>query len=197
MGSTTSVRYTGVAIALHWLIALCVFGLLAVGFWMTDAIEEEASRQAAFTAYQWHKTFGIMVLLLTALRLVWRLTHRAPPLPPGMPAWQQAAAKVSHWGFYALTLAVPLAGWAMVSASPYGFPTMLFGVIEWPHIGPLTRVADKQAVAEALSETHEYLAIALLVLIGLHVAAAVKHQWLDRDGLLARMLPFLARKDVA
>lgn len=190
-GSTLSPRYTRVAVILHWLIALAIIGLLAAGKWMVGAVEEPETRNIAFKVYQLHKSLGVTVLLLTLLRLGWRLLHKAPPLPAGMPAWQVRAAKASHHLFYVLMLAAPLTGWAMVSASPLGFPTIVFGLFEWPHIAPLTRLEDKAGAAELLSEVHEQVAHVMILLIVLHIAAALKHHYVDRDGLLGRMIPWM------
>lgn len=190
---TPRTRYTQVAIILHWLIALGVIGLIAAGKWMVGAINRPDTQALAFDVYQLHKSVGITVLLLTVLRLAWRLGHRPPPLPEAMPGWQKAAAVGAHWLFYLLLIGIPLSGWAVVSASPLGLPTLLYGVVEWPHIGALTHVADRQATTHQLEEIHELLGNAMLLLVVLHAAAALKHQFLDRDNLLARMLPFLAR----
>ncbi|TXG81986.1 MAG: cytochrome b [Sphingomonadales bacterium] len=190
---TPQTRYTQVAIILHWLIALGVIGLIVAGKWMAGAINRPETQALAYDVFQLHKSVGITVLLLTILRLAWRLGHRPPPLPDAMPGWQKAAATGAHWLFYLLLIGIPLSGWALVSASPLGLPTLLYGVVEWPHIAALTHVADRQATAHQLEEVHELLGNAMLLLVLLHVAAALKHQYLDRDNLLARMLPFLAR----
>ncbi len=186
---TGSPRYNAVAIALHWSIALAVFALLAAGLWMSDAIKVPETRNFAFKVYQWHKALGLSVLVLTVLRIVWRVMNPPPPLPAGMTSFEVMAAHLSHHGLYALMLAIPVAGWAMVSSSPLGFPTMVFGLFEWPHIPRLAGLEDKKA-AEALFKTvHKYLAFGAIALIVLHVGAALKHHFVNRDDVLARMLP--------
>lgn len=205
-----SQRYTTVAIVLHWLIALSIIGLIIVGLWMSNAAEglsdmAPAERRAFApqlqTIFQLHKSLGLTVLALTLVRIVWRLTHRPPPLP-AMPGWQKAAALATHFGFYVLMLALPLSGWAYVSSGyneeGEAFPvvTMWFGLFEVPHIPFIAEASDaaRIAIAETAYEAHELLAYGAIALILLHVGAALKHQFFDRDGTLSRMLP-MAKRD--
>lgn len=180
-------RYDGVAAGLHWLIAILILGMVAGGF----NLENEALPQSLrFQMFQLHKSIGITILGLTLLRLVWRLTHRPPPLPDsGQSAWQKRLALATHWGFYILLVAIPLSGWAMVSASPLGIPTVLYGVIPWPHLP----VEMSQPAYERFYETHEALVKLTLALLALHVGAALYHHYKLRDGLIRRMWPFGAR----
>jgi len=191
--STREQRYTSVAILLHWLIALAIVLQLASGLWMADAINDPEQRAFAFQVYQWHKSLGLTVLVLSLLRLVWRLIHRVPPLPEGMSAWQRLAATGTHWLFYTLMIGIPVTGWLMVSASPFGIPTLYFGLFEVPHLPLLSELprAEKPAVEGDLKSIHEILGYLTIGLLLLHIAAALKHQLVDRDGLLGRMLPFL------
>jgi len=184
-----SPRYSLVAIALHWTIALAIFVLLAAGLWMTDAIKQPETRNFAFKVYQWHKALGLTVLVLTLVRIGWRLANPPPPPPASMTAFEKAASGLAHAGLYALMLALPLAGWAMVSASPLGFPTMIFGLFEWPHMPVIADLEDKKSVEAVFKFTHKVLAYGAIALIGLHVAAALKHHFVNRDGVLARMVP--------
>jgi cytochrome b561 len=177
MPNVATTRYTRPAIFLHWLLALAIVGALGVGLYMTDLPFSPWRLQL----YNWHKWAGVTILLLSALRLLWRLTHR-PPAPPAMPAWQRRAAAASHGLMYALFFAIPLLGWAYSSAA--GFPIVWFGVLPLPDFVPV----DK-ALAEVLKPWHGNLAKALAALVLLHVAAALKHHFLDRDGLLSRMTP--------
>jgi cytochrome b561 len=131
--------------------------------------------------FNWHKWTGICILALSALRLLWRLAHAPPPDLPA-PPWQLRAAHATHWALYALFFAVPLMGWAYSSAA--GFPVVLFGLIPLPDF-----ISPDKVMAEAIKPWHGYLAFVLATLAALHVAAAIKHQWLDRDGLLGRMWP--------
>jgi cytochrome b561 len=131
--------------------------------------------------FNWHKWAGITILALSALRLAWRLTHRPPPDAP-MPAWQQRATHWTHRLLYAAFFAVPLAGWAYSSAA--GFPVVVFGVLPLPDF-----VSPDRALAETLKALHGLLAWTLAALVLLHVGAALKHQFVDRDRLLRRMMP--------
>ncbi len=170
-------RYTRTAMALHWLLALLIVGNLALGLYMTEL----AFSMARLKLYNWHKWAGAVILALSAARLVWRLFHRPPPSPP-MPGWQRQAARATHGLLYALFFAVPLAGWAYSSAS--GFPLVVFGVLPLPDwVG-----VDRQ-LADLLKPLHKWLALSLAALVVVHVAAALKHHLVDRDGLLQRMRP--------
>ena len=172
---TTSARYTRTAIILHWLLGLMIVGSFGVGFYMAD-LPFSPSR---LKLYNWHKWAGVTILALSAARLLWRLTHR-PPADLPMPAWQQRAAHAAHLLLYALFFAVPLAGWAYSSAA--GFPVVWFGVLPLPDFVPVDR-----ALADTLKLAHKLLAFALAGTVLLHVAAALKHHFIDRDGTLQRL----------
>lgn len=179
-------RYTRVAILLHWLIALFIVTLLALGLTMED-LPIDIRRQA----YQFHKSLGLTVLVLTFVRIFWRLTHKAPALPDGMKPWEKFAAHAVHFGLYFIMLALPLSGWAMVSSSSRGYATEFFGLFDWPHISFLTTLENKKEVSHSFGEAHEVLANITIALLVLHVGAALKHHIINRDGVLVRMLPFL------
>jgi len=168
-------RYGAVAIVLHWLLALAIVCTFSVGVYM----HELPFSPTKLKLYNWHKWAGVTILALSALRLLWRLGHR-PPADPPMAPWQARAAHWTHGLLYVLFFAVPLSGWAYSSAA--GFPIVWFGVLPLPDFMPI----DK-ALAESVKPVHEVLAKALAVLVVLHVAAALKHQFIDRDGLLDRM----------
>ena len=186
--------YSRVAIALHWLIALAIILQLASGLWMVDALTEQATQMLAFQVYQWHKSLGLTVLILSLLRLFWRLSHRAPDLPAGMTGWERFAAKATHVLFYVIMIALPLTGWVLVSASKLGLPTLYWGLFEWPHLPFGALAADAKAALESVGgEAHELLAYLTIGLLLLHVGAALKHHAIDRDDVLSRMLPFLRR----
>ncbi|GAB5470008.1 MAG: hypothetical protein Kilf2KO_30380 [Rhodospirillales bacterium] len=192
--SAVNERYTAIAIALHWLIAAAIIVQLASGLWMADAIDDPATQALAFQVYQWHKSLGLTVLILSLLRLFWRLGHRAPGLPEGMKPWERLAAYATHVFFYAIMILMPLTGWVMVSASKFGLPTLYWGLFTWPHL-PLGSLAleTKAQVEEIFGSVHEFLAYGTIALLVLHVGAALKHHFVERDGVLARMLPFLKR----
>jgi cytochrome b561 len=170
-------RYGGTAIALHWLLALLIAANFCVGLYMADL----AMSMTRLKLYNYHKWTGATILLLAALRLLWRLTHRPPAELPA-PRWQHVAAQATHWGLYALFFAVPLVGWAYSSAA--GFPLVVFGMIHLPDFVPHDR-----ALAEAIKPWHGDLAWVLFALVALHVAAVGKHLVIDRDGVLRRMWP--------
>ncbi|WP_306421724.1 cytochrome b [Methylobacterium trifolii] len=174
------------AILLHWLSALCVLGLLGIGLLMVHA---DLAPLRRFQLYQWHKSVGITVLLLTGLRLVWRFGHAPPPHPDGMPARERRAASAAHLTLYGLLVGLPLAGWAVVSLSPFNIPTVLYGLIPWPHLPLSTRIADPAAGEAVMKRVHAYGAWILGLLVLLHVAAALRHHWVLRDDVLRRMLP--------
>lgn len=180
--SATPERYHPVAIALHWLLALALIGLLVMGLVMTEL----PFSPLRLKLYNWHKWIAVTVLALSLVRLVWRWVHRPPPLPArievAMPAWQRAAHRAVHRGLYGLFFAVPLLGWAYSSAA--GFPVVWLGVLPLPDFVPVN-----PDLAEALKPWHQWSAYALAALIALHVAGAVKHAVVDRDGLLRRMVP--------
>lgn len=170
-------RYDALSIALHWLLALSIVANFSLGVYM----HELPVSPWRLKLFNWHKWAGMTILVLSALRLLWRLTHR-PPADVPMPVWQQRASHAVHGLMYALFFAVPLAGWAYSSAA--GFPVVVFGVLPLPDWVPVS-----PWLAKALKEVHEGLASALGVLVLLHVAAALKHQLVDRDGLMHRMRP--------
>ena len=175
--NTPTPRYSAIAMLLHWVLGLAIIGSFAMGLYMTDL----PFSPQRLKLYNWHKWAGVTILTLSALRLLWRLTHR-PPADPPMPAWQRLAAHATHYGLYVLFFAVPLVGWAYSSAA--GFPIVWFGVLPLPDFVPV----DK-ALAEAIKPWHAWLAYAMAALVLMHVAAALKHQFIDRDGLLSRMWP--------
>ena len=189
----TSERYTVIAVLLHWIIAILILGQIAGGALMVNLGDNALSLK--FQIYQWHKSFGITILVLSLIRLMWRLTHRPPALPDGMSSVERIGARFSHIGFYVLMVTIPLIGWATVSASPYAasVPTYLFGVIPWPHLPFFEGVVDREFVAGRIAEIHKILAFLTLGLFILHVGAALKHHFVNKDGVLARMLPFIDR----
>ncbi|CAN5211785.1 cytochrome b [soil metagenome] len=179
----TPARFGTVAIAFHWLLALAMTGSFCVGVYMSDL----AFSPTRVTLFNWHKWAGVTILALSAARLLWRLSHRPPPLPAdvlaAMPGWQQRAHRLTLLLMYLLFFAVPLAGWAYSSAM--GFQVVWFGVLPLPDFMPL----DKTLAETLLKPLHATLAFTLAALVLLHVAGALKHQVIDHDGLLRRMWP--------
>ncbi len=179
---TLSTRYTLTAIVLHWLLGVALLGMIGVGWYMADL----PFSPQRLKLYNWHKWAGITILVLSAARLLWRLTHRPPALPAdiesAMPRWQMLSFHATHYGLYALFFIVPLLGWAYSSAA--GFPIVVFGVLPLPDL-----LSPDKALAEAIKPWHGYAAFVMLALIAAHVGAAIKHHFKDRDGLIGRMLP--------
>ncbi|WP_375465520.1 cytochrome b [uncultured Methylobacterium sp.] len=190
VGAAPPRRYTLVAIGLHWLIAVAVLALLAIGLAMTHA---DLAPMRRFQLYQGHKSVGITVLLLSLLRLGWRFSHRPPPLPAALPRIERRGAHAVHGLLYGLILGMPLVGWALVSASPFNIPTVLYGVVSWPHLPVLGSLPDKAAVEAGLKLVHASGAWLLIALFLLHAGAALRHHLILRDDTLWRMLPVFSR----
>ncbi|MES1201348.1 MAG: YceI family protein [Pseudomonadota bacterium] len=204
--STQTPRYTAVAILLHWAIAFAIVGQIALGWWMGDAMSDPARRAQAFAAIQLHKSIGLTILALSLIRLGWRLSHRAPPLPEHMPAWERLVARASHWLFYAIIILYPMTGWLYVSTGWSAFdnhafdvPTYYFGLFHVPHLFGLNHASDatRSALAHTMFFTHEKLAWLTIAVLVLHVAAALKHHFVNRDEVLAHMVPGLKPRDAA
>jgi cytochrome b561 len=181
-------RYDGAAMLFHWLSAVLVLALIAIGFVMTRLTAGGADQ---FTLYQLHKSLGVMLLLLTALRFVWRATRQSPPWPSGS-LHRGRAAGLMHRVLYVCLFAVPLAGWALVSASTLNIPTTLFGLVTLPHFPVLSDLdpASRARVEPVFSRAHAILAYVLAGLVLLHSAAAI---WHGRP-VLARMAPRWPRR---
>lgn len=178
-------HYSSVAITLHWLIAALIIANVFVGGAMEDA---KGAAKAQIFVY--HMSVGISVLLLSLVRLGWRLREPWPALPAGMAQWERLLARLTHVGFYVLMIGVPLLGWATVSANPRVSGLEWWGVIPWPEL-PLAKSDD---LAETLGDTHEASVKLVYVLLALHVAGALKHHFLSKDDVLARMIPLLRRR---
>ena len=179
---TRLLAYTRPAITLHWLMALLVFITFPVGLVMSEmALSPNKLRLLSY-----HKWLGVTVFILVMVRLLWRASHKPAPLLATIPHWQRVAANAVHVLLYVLLFAIPLSGWLMSSAK--GFQTVYLGMLPLPDL-----LSKDKVLGDALAALHEVLNITLLLLVVAHVAAAVKHQFVDRDGTLARMLPFLDR----
>ena len=174
-------HYSGTAVALHWLIALLIVCGFYIGWIMTDIPGFTPTKLKYFS---WHKWIGVTVFVLAVARVLWRATHRAPALDSATPAWQKAAAHLVHGLLYVLMLAIPLSGYFYSSAA--GIQVVYLGIVPLP-----TFIGPDQALKAILRTVHVLLNYTLLALVGMHVLAALKHQFVDRDGLLARMIPFL------
>lgn len=181
-------RYGTVAMTLHWLIAAALITNLCIGLYMVDLPRADPSK---FELIALHKSIGLTVLALSVLRLAWRLVNPVPPPPPGLAPWFRFAGRGMHFLLYFLMVAIPLAGWLMVSVSSQGHPTPVFGLFGWPS-APILSDFSRSAghpYHEAFETAHVWLAWSAIVLIPLHVLAALYHQFVRRDDVLMRMLP--------
>lgn len=181
----TATGYGLVSIAFHWVMVLLILSLFGLGLYMTGLPQTD---QETFALYQLHKSLGFTVLALVAVRLLWRLANPSPRLPSGMPVWERAGAHASHFVLYLLMFAIPLSGWLMVSASPWGIPTVLYGVLHVPHLPVPAVLGDKAAAEATLKSVHEILAWGVIALAAFHAAAAIKHHLISRDDTLRRMV---------
>lgn len=181
-------RYTAVAIGLHWAIALLIIGLIAVG-WIMDYLIPGGPGSPKTAIIQLHKSFGITVLLLTIVRIIWRLMNPPPP-EPAMPALQRHVAGAVHVFLYFLMLLMPLTGWIMASAEIGQHETRFFGTFEM-YIPGIPGLADatRESIAAKSESIHHALPWVIIALLVLHVAGAIKHQFIDKDGLMARIAP--------
>jgi cytochrome b561 len=191
-------RYTKTAKILHWLIALGIFGMFALGWYMSE-LPKEGPKQMAYDLFDWgiytwtlseeasprtfyfnlHKSIGITILALIIVRIFWRLTHKAPAMLASYKAWETKLASGVHRLLYVLMLALPLSGLVMAVASKYG--VKWFGL---EFIGGL----DNTPLREVFKEAHEIIGVVILLIIILHILGALKHKFIDKDETLDRML---------
>lgn len=181
---TQGPRYSHVAITLHWIIAAMILANFVLVWSAEDAPKAEEQRLVGL-----HMANGISILILSVLRILWRVTHPAPPFEESLKSWEVALAKIVHALFYFLIIAIPLTGWIMVSAHSGGAGVNVFGLFEFPGLP----FAKSDATADTLHEVHEVLAFLMLLLFLLHTAAALKHMFVDRDDTMGRMIPLLRR----
>lgn len=171
--------YGSVAKAFHWVVAILIIGLLAVGFYMGGLPKEDPSRMGI---YGLHKALGITVLAVVSVRLLWKSVNVRPVLPASMSKIEKCGAQIGHALLYVFAFAMPLSGWAMSSAA--GYPVSMFGLFNMPMlVGP-----DKD-LAKAMNELHGNMAIALIAILVLHIVAALFHHFVRKDNVLIRMLP--------
>ena len=195
--ATQSTKYTKTAIVLHWLIGFGIIFMFLLGWYMCD-IPKEAAKTSSYDLfnlgiYTWqladevsprtfyfnlHKSIGITLLGLIAFRIFWRLTHPAPALIKTMKAWEKKLATATHHGLYMLMLLVPLSGLIMALYSKYG--------IKWFGISLIDGLGN-ESMRESFKEAHEIIGIVLLILLGLHLLAVIKHTFIKKDGTLKRM----------
>lgn len=182
-------HYSSVAVVLHWLIAVLLILNIALAWSRSLITREQAGAVMAF-----HISTGILVLLLSLVRLAWRIAHPAPPYPAGLPARERVLAHATQWGFYFIMIAMPLTGWIMTSGPRAHEPLSLYGLVPWPLLSFVHQAQGQAgAIWHKVGEAHGLLAWLAYLLIILHVGGALKHQFIDRDVIMARMSPF-ARK---
>ena len=172
-------RYTRTAMVFHWLIAALIVGAFALGLIMTDIVGFSPTK---LKYYSWHKWAGVTVLLLAALRLLWRLFHPVPEYPASMKSWEKSAAHHLHLLLYVLMFAVPISGYFYTLSA--GVPVVYFGKIPLPVL-----IEADQTLKPILRSVHYWLTMGLAALVAAHVAAALKHAIISRDGVMRRMLP--------
>jgi cytochrome b561 len=172
-------RYSAVAQAFHWIIAALIVTQFTLA-WMADDLPLGMHK---LTLLARHKSFGMTILMLALLRLIWRLFNPAPSLPDGMSKIERLLAKITHVAFYVLLFAMPLTGWLMSSAKNYS--VSWFGLFTWPDM-----IAPNEQRFDFLKSTHDTLSLLLLSIAILHILAALKHHFWNKDDVLKRMLPF-------
>ena len=181
--ANTRNAYGMVAQALHWLV---VAGISAQFVWAWR-IDRTDSIRAEFALVNQHKSIGMTILGLVIVRLLWRAFNRPPPFPASMSAWERLAATTAHWLLYGLILLMPLSGWLYTSAA--GFGPEFFGLVEIPAL-----VDQSERLEKVFGGLHEWLSYCIVALVSVHVLAALRHQFVLKDGLLRRMLPLWKRE---
>jgi len=177
-------RYTLVAVGFQWVIAAAIVIQILLG-------QRMGSGRSAptYALFQLHKSIGITILVLSLGRLAWRLVNPPPPAPAGQPRWERIVSQVVHGGFYVAMIGLPLTGWLIVSSSRTNIPTILYGLIPWPHVPGVAELpaASKHVVNLASSTSHQLLVKLVYALLALHLGAVAKHQLLDRDEVFGHM----------
>jgi cytochrome b561 len=173
-------RYGAVAQTFHWIIAALIVTQFTLGY-MQDGLPIGAHKLALLAR---HKSFGMTVLMLAILRLLWRLMHRPPELPDHMTSLERKLARATHIAFYVLLFAMPLTGWMMSSAKSYS--VSWFGLFTWPNL-----IGKNEAAFDFLRATHDTMSVVLFSIAVLHILAALKHHFWNKDNVLLRMLPFV------
>jgi cytochrome b561 len=179
----TADTYGSLAKFLHWAIVL----LIVPQYFLAEAADELPNGVEKLQLFTWHKSLGMLVLLLALVRIGWKLANRGLPVPVGEP-WQRKAAAAGHGLLYLLILAQPVSGWVMSSAANY--PVTLFGWFQFPAL-----VGENHDLHEALEEVHELLFNLMLVVVAVHIAAALYHHFILRDSVLRRMLPYSRKEE--
>lgn len=170
--------YTGTAKAFHWLTVLGIVIVVPLGIAMLNVGPGETQNRL----FDLHRSVGVVIFVITALRLLWRQIHPPPALPESVPGWQARAAVATHWALYALLVVIPILGW--LGSSYFGARVSVFGLFSLPLV-----VEQDRAVAELVLRAHVACVVALALLLALHIGAAIHHHVIRRDTVLRRMLP--------
>jgi cytochrome b561 len=175
-------------VTLHWLIAAAIVFNICLGLYVAEILNDQDPGR--FGLLQFHKSVGLTVLVLSFLRLGWRIVNPVPPLPDTLTPSMKVLARTTHCVLYFLMIAIPLTGWALVSSSPLGLPTPYFNLFNWPHIPFLAELsrAQKAPLRHEFFRLHMVLAFSSIALLALHVVAVFYHHW-HGDDVLRRMLP--------
>ena len=189
-------RYSRTAMLLHWIIAAMILVNVCLG-WSANYLSDEGAR----TVIDLHKSIGITILGLVLMRILWRASHRPPPLPRSFPRWERTSAHIAHIALYVLMLAIPLSGWLHDSAwkDAATHPMHWFNLFTWPRIGWVMDLEPqlKERLHNSFGTLHTWLGYVLYALLVLHVGGALKHEWLDRESVLRRMVPWKHKRDGA
>jgi cytochrome b561 len=177
---SSKARYGAVAQGFHWIIAALIVTQFTLA-WMADDLPLGMHKLALLAR---HKSFGMTILMLAVLRLLWRLFNRPPELPPAMSKIERFLARATHMAFYVLLFAMPVTGWMMSSAKNYS--VSWFGRFTWPNL-----IAPNEYAFDLLRSTHHILGYALFAIAILHILAALKHHFWNKDDVLIRMLPLV------
>jgi cytochrome b561 len=188
-GNAQRTTYTKIAIALHWVIGAAIVLQLLGGLQM-----ENLKGTEKFAAFQVHKSLGLTILILSVLRLLWRIANPPPALPEGMKSWEVFAAKFTHVAFYVLMIGLPIGGWVIISTSPYNIATNFWGLFEWPRL-PLGDLPFRKELNEMAKQGHAIGAFTIIGLLVLHIGAVIKHMFVNDDDVASRMIPFLPKKE--
>lgn len=175
----TKDSYGTIAKTFHWGIAITIYCMLPLGYFL-DSIKPQRLQDLSYIV---HESIGIMILTLIVARFVWKLTNPSPALPSNTPLWQRVASRLVHYGLYAALIIMPLSGWVMATSSGYFVNFLGLGTLRMPGV-PLSKNLASQA-----HEVHEVVALIIISLIVIHVIAALKHHFVDKDNVLKRMLP--------
>jgi cytochrome b561 len=187
--ANTPLRYGAVAMALHWLIAAALLVNIALGLYVAEVMADSDPMHGA--VLEFHKSVGLTVLILSLARVVWRLINPAPPLPQTMSRHLKLVAHTSHFLLYVFIVAIPVTGWAMVSASRSGMPTNYFGLLHWPNLPFFANLPrpEKMSLHRTFNTSHLVLALSALALVPIHIAGAFYHRGRE-DDVLSRMVPW-------